>query len=219
LLNHVSAVDEKGALTVFTRSLKEYELVGEGYGDMMLTVLRAMGFVGRPDLHRRPGRPSGMPERYIPAPTHQMKMTVEFDFGIGLSEKLDGNELFRQYALFSVDQTYVQNQKMDPTFFLISYFPINKWETTLPAHFNLATLENSKASFGTLIKSDGTPDYVLRLFNAEDAAAKAGDLVLGDGLRVVGKTDLVEEKMSSQDRLADEFKPGELLNLVIRKDK
>lgn len=217
LLNHVSVVDEKGALTVFTRSLKEYELVGEGYGDMMLTVLRAVGFVGRPDLHRRPGRPSGMPERYLPAPTHQMKMSVEFDFGIGFSKKLDGNKLFRQYALFSVDQTYVQNQKMDPTFFLISYFPINKWETTLPAQFHFATLEGSEASFGTFVKSDGGDEYILRLFNAESTPRDCGQLRLGGGLRVVAKTDLVEEEREERDGLAEQFGAGELLNLVVKK--
>jgi mannosylglycerate hydrolase len=218
LLNHVSAVDDKGALTVYTRSLKEYELVGDGYGDMMLTVLRAMGFVGRPDLHRRPGRPSGMPERYLPAPTHQMKMTVEFDFGIGFSKELDGNKLFRQYAHFAIDQTYVQNQKMDPTFFLISYFPINEWETTLPAQFNLASLENSEASFGTLIKSDGSDEYILRLFNAESTPQKAGELKLGTGLNVVAKTDIVEEQREMRDGLAEHLDAGELLNLVIKKN-
>jgi mannosylglycerate hydrolase len=218
LLNHVSAVDEKGALTIYTRSLKEYELVGEGYGDMMLTVLRAMGFVGRPDLHRRPGRPSGMPERYLPAPTHQMKLTVEFDFGIGFSKQLDANKLFREYALFAIDETYVQNQKMDPTFFLISYFPINEWETTLPAKFNLATLENSNASFGTLIKSDGSEEYILRLFNAESEPKDAGSLALGDGFEVVAKTDLVEEAREKRDGLGEQFGSGELLNLVIKQN-
>lgn len=217
LLNHVSAVDEKGALTVFTRSLKEYEFVGKDFGDVMLTVFRAMGYVGLPDRHRRPGRPSGMPERLIPAPTHQMKGTVEFDFGIGFYPELDANRLFRDYAIFAVDPIYCQNQKIDPTFFLISYFPINAWPTPLPANYSFAALENSAGSFGTLIKSDGTDDYILRLFNAEAQPRRSGQLNLGPGLGVVAKTDLMEEKPIKQDELAEELKAGELLNLVIRK--
>ena len=218
LLNHVSAVDEKGVLTMFTRSLKEYEFVGEEFGDLMLTVFRAMGYVGLPDRHRRPGRPSGMPERLIPAPTHQMQGTVEFDFGIGFYSSLDANRLFRDYATFSVDPIYCQNQQIDPTFFLISYFPINSWPMPLPAQYSFATLENPGGSFGTLIKSDGSDDYILRLFNAEGSPHVSGDLKLGKDLKVVAKTDLVEENPTKQDKLAGEFKSGELLNLVIRQN-
>ena len=216
LLNHVSTQDEKGVLTVFTRSLKEYEFVGEGFGDLMLTVLRAMGYVGLPDRRRRPGRPSGMPERLLPAPTHQMQGTVEFDFGIGFSATLDGNKLFREYAIFAVDPIYSQKQKIDPTFFLISYFPINPWVPALPAHFKFASID-SDASYGTLIKSDGGEGYILRMFNAEAEPLKSGVLSLGAGLALTGKTDLVEENHTAMQTLAEQFAAGELLNLVITK--
>jgi mannosylglycerate hydrolase len=219
LLNHVSAVDDKGALTVFTRSLKEYEFTGEGYSDLMLTVLRAMGYVGLPDLHRRPGRPSGMPERLLPAPTHQlMGKTIEFDFGIGFSPELDANLLFRQYAEFAVDPLYGQNQTIDPTFYPISYFPINPWPTALPRQYRFASLRDPGVSFGTFIKSDGSPDHILRLFNAESSPRKPGQLILGEGLRVAAKIDLVEETRIEQDTFPAEFKSGELLNLVIQQN-
>lgn len=217
LLNHVSAVDGKGVLTVYTRSLKEYEFVGEGYSNLMITVFRAMGYVGRPDLHRRPGRPSGMPERLLPAPTHQMQGTIEFDFGIGFTPELDGNRLFREYATFAVDPLYCQNQKIDPTFFLISYFPINPWPSALPANYDFACLEDSDVSFGTLIKSDTSADYILRLFNAQARPQNAGQLALGGDLKVVARTDFAEETPIAQDRLVEQFKAGEVLNLVIRR--
>ncbi len=214
LLNHVSTQDEKGVLTVFTRSLKEYEFVGAGFGDLMLTVFRAMGYVGLPDRRRRPGRPSGMPERLLPSPTHQMQGTVAFDFGIGFSATLDGNKLFREYTIFAVDPIYSQKQKIDPTFFLISYFPINPWVPALPAHFKFASID-SEASFGTLIKSDGGEGYILRMFNAEAAPLPSGALSLGSGLALTAKTDLVEENHTPMKKLAEQFAAGELLNLVI----
>jgi len=216
LLNHVSTQDEQGVLTVFTRSLKEYEFVGDGFGDLMLTVFRAMGYVGLPDRHRRPGRPSGMPERLLPAPTHQMQGTVEFDFGIGFSAALDGNKLFREYAIFAVDPIYSQKQKIDPTFFLISYFPINPWTPPLPAHFTFGSID-PQASFGTLIKSDGGEGYILRMFNAEAEPLRAGQLSLGRSLALSARTDLAEETHTPLQTLPGEFKPGELLNLVITK--
>lgn len=217
LLNHVSAVDEKGVLTVYTRSLKEYEFIGKGFSDIMLTVFRAIGYVGLPDLHRRPGRPSGMPERLLPAPTHQMKGRIEFDFGIGFSQQLDANLLFREYAEFAVDPLYGQNQTLDPAFYPISYFPINPWPTPLPRQYHFAALQDSGVSFGTLIKSDISEDYILRLFNAENFPRKLGRVVLGEDLNLVARTDLVEENRISQDKFDDELKIGELVNFVIEK--
>ena len=219
LLNHVSAVDDNGVLTIFTRSLKEYEFIGEGFSDLMLTVLRAVGYVGLPDLHRRPGRPSGMPERLLPAPTHQlMGSHIEFDFGIGFSVGLDANLLFRNYAEFAVDPLYGQNQTIDPTFYPISYFPINPWPKALPRQYSFASLQDPGVSFGTFIKSETSPGYVLRLFNAEDVPSKPGQLNLGEGLKVVAKTDLIEETTVDQDELAVEFGAGELLNLVVERN-
>jgi mannosylglycerate hydrolase len=217
LLNHVSAADDRGVITVFTRSLKEYEFIGEDFSDLMVTMFRAVGYVGLPDLHRRPGRPSGMPERLIPAPTHQMQGTIEFDLGVGFSAALDANRLFRQYAAFAVDPIYCQNQDIDPTFFLISYFPINPWPEPLPRQYTFACLEGSEASFGTLIRSDGRAEYLLRLFNAESRPVEAGILSLNPTLQVTASTDLVEEAREKLSGLAKQLAAGELLNLVIAK--
>jgi mannosylglycerate hydrolase len=186
----------------------------------MLTVLRAMGYVGLPDLHRRPGRPSGMPERLLPASTHQlMGKTIEFDFGIGFSPELDANCLFREYAEFAVDPLYGQNQTIDPTFYPISYFPINPWPKPLTRQYSFASLQEPGVSFGTFIKSDGSPDYILRLFNAESSPSEPGQLILGEDLSVTAKTDLMEETRSEQDELAAELKAGELLNVVIKQNR
>jgi mannosylglycerate hydrolase len=213
-------VDDKGVLTVFTRSLKEYEFIGERFSDLMLTVLRAVGYVGLPDLHRRPGRPSGMPERLLPAPTHQlMGSRIEFDFGIGFSRTLDANQLFREYAEFAVDPLYGQNQTIDPTFYPISYFPINPWPKPLPRQYRFASLQDPGVSFGTFIQSETSADYVLRLFNADDAPRNPGQLTLGKDLSVAARTDLMEETWIEQDALSAEFKAGELLNLVIRQNR
>ncbi len=190
LLNHVSAADDAGVLTVYTRSLKEYEFAGEGYGDIMLTVLRAIGYIGLPDLHRRPGRPSGMAERLFPAPTHQLaEASVQIDIGIGFGGSLDENRIFRTYAEFATNPLYAQNQKLDPLFYPISYFPINPWDEELPRQLNVATIVNPGASYGTIIQSDRDESTLLRLFNASDAAVHAGTLRLSDHLSVTATTE------------------------------
>jgi mannosylglycerate hydrolase len=222
LLNHVSAVDDSGALTVYTRSLKEYEFAGEDCSDILLTVLRAVGHVGLPDLHRRPGRPSGMPERLLPAPGHQLRdVSVEFDFGIGFSSALDENQVFRTYAEFAVDPLYGQNQELDPMFYPISYFPINPWSDPLPRELHVATIDDPGVSYGTLVEADQDTSRLMRLFNASAEPVAAGTLRLGAGLTVAGVTNLTDEDRVPADAMKADFGHGELTTLVIagsRKD-
>lgn len=217
LLNHVSAVDTVGALTLYTRSLKEYEFMGEGYGDVALTVLRAVGHVGLPDLHRRPGRPSGMAERIFPASSHQLDgVTIGFDFGIGFSAELDPNAVFRSYAEFAANPLYGQNQTLDPLFYPISYFPINPWREPLPRERQLASVDQPGLSFGTLTRADAGDAYVLRVFNAADESRPAGSLRLGVGLVVAATTNLTDEERVPAARIAEHLRPGELANVVIQ---
>ncbi len=216
LLNHVSAVDDAGAVTIHTRSAKEYEFVGEGYGDIELTVLRAVGYVGLPDLHRRPGRPSGMPEKLLPASSHQLDdATIEIDFGIGFSATLDENEVFRRYAEFATNPLSGQNQNLDPMFYPISYFPINPWSDPLPRSLDVVTLDDPGVSFGTLVESDRDRSPLVRLFNASDRAVDVGTLRLPGSLEVTATTNLTDEERTPAAALAAEFGPGHLTTVVL----
>jgi mannosylglycerate hydrolase len=223
LLNHVSAVDDAGVVTIYTRSLKEYEFVGEGYGDVMLTVLRAVGYIGLPDLHRRPGRPSGMAERLFTSPTHQLDdIDIQIDIGIGFgvaldSSVIDQNAIFRTYAEFATNPLYSQNQKLDPLFYPISYFPINPWSVGLPRELSVFTIDDPGVSFGTVVESDRDESTLIRLFNASADEVLVGTPRLAAGRRVLGATDLIDENRAPGEDIGARFAPGQLTTLVIGK--
>lgn len=161
-----------------------------------------------------------MAERILPAQGHQLAgMSIAFDFGIGLAAGLDPNHTFRQYAEFATNPLYGQNQNLDPQFYPISYFPLNPWREPLPRQRQLATIEDPGTSFGTLTRADTDDHYVLRLFNASDAEASAGSLGLGPGLAVTATTNLTDEDRAAADRLPADLGPGELINLVIGREK
>lgn len=225
LLNHVSAVDDAGVVTIYTRSLKEYEFVGKGYGDVMLTVLRAVGYIGLPDLHRRPGRPSGMAERLFTSPTHQLDdAAIQIDIGIGFQAArdeavIDENLIFRTYAQFATNPLYSQNQKLDPLFYPISYFPINPWSAGLPRELDVFTIDQPGVSFGTVVESDRDTSTLIRLFNASGVAVPAGTSGLPANLNITGSTDLIDENRMPADEMGAQFAPGQLTTLVIGKRK
>ena len=69
-------------MTVMTKSSKEYELIDEGNKDIAVVLFRSYGAMGYPDLHRRPGRPSGLDYMIFQTPKCQMLKENSFDLAL-----------------------------------------------------------------------------------------------------------------------------------------
>ncbi len=81
-LQSVTAVtDGKVGLCLMTSGIREYEVDSDTPGDIALTLFRAVGFMGKPDLLYRPGRLSGMP---LPTPDSQLQARLTFEFAMRL---------------------------------------------------------------------------------------------------------------------------------------
>ena len=215
LLNHVSAVGEEYNLTVFTRSTKEYEFTDEDYSNIQLTLFRSVGFVGLPDLNRRPGRPSGLANKIFAAPEHQMLGENTFDIGIGIYSGFDGNQIMRDYAEFAVGAMYYQNQNLDKTIYPISYFPINPLETNLPKEYTFLTLNAFLGSYGTVKKAQKENGYILQIFNSEQNLIEGGELKVGFDCNGVVHVNMLEEETSDANQNPMTLKTGELKNLLM----
>ena len=59
-LSYVALSDETRTVAVLTGGPREYEVVGEGHDTLAITLLACVGTLGKPNLLRRPGRPSGI---------------------------------------------------------------------------------------------------------------------------------------------------------------
>ncbi|MHB8807198.1 MAG: glycoside hydrolase family 38 N-terminal domain-containing protein [Anaerolineaceae bacterium] len=215
LLNHVSAVGEEYTLTVFTRSIKEYDFTDEDFSTIQLTLFRSVGDVGLPDLNRRPGRPSGLANKIFAAPEHQMFGENTFDIGVGFYSGFDGNQITRDYAEFAVGALYYQNQSMDKTIYPISYFPINPLDTYLPEEYKFLALEAFTGSYGTVKKAEKENGYILQIFNSEQKLIEGGELKLGFDCKHFVHVNLLEEEISHVNRNPMTLKNGELKNLLL----
>ena len=217
LLNHVSAVGEEYTLTVFTRGLKEYQFTGDNFSDINLTLFRSMGYVGLPDLNRRPGRPSGLANKIFPSPEHQLLGENTFDFGVAFYPQYDGNQIMRDYAEFAVDPMCFQDQDIDKTLYPIAYFPINPLEKRLPRTYKFLSLDNFKGSFGTVRKTEKQDGYLLQIFNSEESVLEGGELELGFDCSRKLHVNLLEEPMSDEDQSLTMLTKGELKNVLLVK--
>lgn len=77
-LSYVSLSDAQ-TTTVFTNSTREYEIIGENHDTIAITLLRSVGVLGKSDLVRRPGRPSGI---NAPTPDSQLLGDLKLDLAL-----------------------------------------------------------------------------------------------------------------------------------------
>src|SRR5699024_6295045 len=96
-LDFVNLHDADKSVTVFSRGVKEYEIVGAKQKRTALTLFRAVGYLGKPDLLRRPGVASGNQFRYIETPDSQLQKSMTFSFSIAIEEQFQEAEAFRHY--------------------------------------------------------------------------------------------------------------------------
>lgn len=163
LLNHVTVSDTKKSFTIFSRGVKEYELKEDD--TLALTLFRCVGHLGKPNLNRRPGRPSGLRDKIIETPLSQMKGKNKFEFALKFYSDFSENMIFLDYIEYAVDKCYYQNQRLNRLVYNLSYFHCNPLITLKNDESSLLQL-TAKIPFISLVKKD--EDYLLRVFNASN---------------------------------------------------
>lgn len=171
LLNYVSVEDDE-VMTVMTKSSKEYELIDEGNKDIAVVLFRSYGAMGYPDLHRRPGRPSGLDYMIFQTPKCQMLKENSFDLALMWYESYDGNRICQDYIQYACPQLCFEGQHFDKSVHPISYFPTNPPEQRLPDSWSFLNMDELQGCFGSLVKEK---DYwLLRLYNNEIEPVSCG---------------------------------------------
>lgn len=74
----VSLADEQRGVAVFPKGVREYEIIGDDYSTIRITLFRTYGAMGKEDLLYRPGRASG--ETIIETPDAQLLKYLSLDF-------------------------------------------------------------------------------------------------------------------------------------------
>ena len=82
-LSYVALADEGRTVAVLTNSTREYEVVGERRDTLAVTLLACVGTLGKADLVRRPGRPSGIA---LATPDSQCHGVTSFSLGLLLAD-------------------------------------------------------------------------------------------------------------------------------------
>lgn len=213
LLNYVSVEDDE-VMTVMTRSSKEYELIQEGTRDLAIVLFRSYGAMGYPDLHRRPGRPSGLDYMVFQTPNCQMLKENSFDLALTWYDTYDGNRIGNDYIAYACPQICFENQPFDKSIHPISYFPTNPLAQTLPDNWSFLNIEKLEGCFGSLVKEE---DYwLLRLYNNEIKPALCGTIQSDEQL-ILSQTTLDHAFCKRISSKPEPLQKGELRMIQIQK--
>ncbi len=152
-LGHVGLSDNRHAVGILTNSSREYEIIGDTYDTIAITVLRAVGVLGKEELYRRPGRPSG-----IKLPTPDSQMIGKLTISLALTFTEDRTEVaYDEAEYLTTIETYNQMP--------YHAMKLNKSKQVTPYKHSVFSLENKKAILSTLKKAENSIELLARFYN------------------------------------------------------
>ncbi len=213
LLNTVALKGEDKFTAIFTHGCKEYQIVGQEFDKIAVTLFRACGHFGLPDLSRRPGRASGTPNKITPTPDSQLLKRLTFDLAIVTGAQYQANVIRQQYVEFATQTVFYHEQKLCRAGeYNISFFDTNPLRNQIPSNFSLFEVQGTDAVFSTLIKAKDGNGYILRMYNCEESPIEAGSVASAHGYQCLETTNLLEQ---GQGEVATTLRQGELRSVRI----
>ena len=164
MLSFVSLSDGGHGVSVLTNSTREYEIIGDKSDTIAITLFRSVGVLGKEELLRRPGRPSGIK---LPTQDSQMlgKLTLDFAIVTHSGDPLSANagRLAKEYL------TPIQFYNKIP----YNAMKLNQAEAKTPVNYSLLKETNPEVVLSTLKKAEKADQLVLRFFNPTNQAKTA----------------------------------------------
>ncbi|MEY8292811.1 glycoside hydrolase family 38 C-terminal domain-containing protein [Carnobacteriaceae bacterium 52-44] len=219
MLNYVNIHDQKSSLSVMVKGIKEYQIIGDSFNQVALTLFRSVSYLGKPELIRRPGKASGNEFKYIETPDSQLVGELEFEFSVVLSDHFDEVEVGKEYLSYGVEVPYYQIQNLNVFTSPVRYFVSNELTQPTFQFQDLISLESEKVLFSSFRRARNNEGYELRLFNPSlDQTVDGGQIKLNESIDYT-TVNLLGEKLTSDQKsntiVLGEFKPGEIKTILL----
>ncbi len=214
LLHFVNSHDKQSSWSILSNGQKAYQLIGKNFEQIAITLFRCVGFLGRPDMIRRPSDASGLINKWVSTPDSQLQGMQHISCGLIVNEKFDPTSLQKLRNQMISPFLWFQKQKIDEYTNPLQHFWINK-NSELLKHKKLFDLISDELVVSSLYTSYDNAGIVLRVYNPNKYIVKrAGRLDFNHMANVV-KMNLNDEvqKTVAVDANSYElydFKPGEI---------
>jgi mannosylglycerate hydrolase len=163
MLSFIGLSDDQHGISVLTNSIREYEIIGDNYDTVAITLFRSVGVLGKEEMLRRPGRPSGIK---LPTPDSQMLGKLMLDFAIttheGSTTAANIGRIAKEY------NTAIQTYNKIPH----NAMRLNPEDVKTPLSFSFLQETSSDTVLSVLKKAENEDHFVLRFFNPTEKESK-----------------------------------------------
>ncbi|MNO77355.1 Mannosylglycerate hydrolase [compost metagenome] len=161
----VSLYDQNQTFSVYTRGLKEYEVLSKS-SEIALTLFRSNEFLGKDDLLWRPGRASGINNKVVYTPDAQMIQEMKFEYAIGLyEEKLNPQKIFNEIDIYQEHFLAYQKQTLNTFEGRLERFDIPKLNIPLSETDTILSIDNANIFMSTCKQGYSDDSVIARFFN------------------------------------------------------
>ncbi|MGG0176419.1 mannosylglycerate hydrolase [Gottfriedia acidiceleris] len=156
MLSYVGLLDNDFGVSVLTNSTREYEIVGEKFDTIAITLFRSVGFLGKEEMVRRPGRPSGIK---LPTPDSQMIGKLSLEFAIATYNKEENvARIAKEYLTPVVAYNKIPYDAMK----------LNESVVKTPLEFSFFRERSANVVLSTLKKAEKVDKFVIRFYNSSE---------------------------------------------------
>lgn len=148
MLSYVKMANDR--LSFLTNSIREYEATNEQ--NLAITLFRCTGYLGKEDLYRRPGRPSGIK---MATPDQQMLGLQSYQFALVCTNNDEIAILAKEYLTPVITYNKMPYNAMK----------LNKSTIKVPYQYSLLTINNKSFILSALKKAEYDDGYILRGYN------------------------------------------------------
>ena len=159
--SNVCLHEDNRGVAVMTEGVREYEIVGEKFDTIRLTLFRTFSHMGKSDLLFRPGRASG--ETIVETPDAQLLGKLQFKFALYFF-----NTSFNQANVAKKAKEYLTPMKVYQFSDFLNgrlIYAFRDEEKNLPQEYSLADFTKTQAVMSAFKKAENGEGYVVRFFN------------------------------------------------------
>lgn len=220
MLHWTNLHDDQNSFTVISKGIKEYQMIGTEFNKIALTLFRSVGFLGRPDLIRRPGVASGNQFTYIPTPDSQLQEELHFKFALSWDEMFDPAQIMKQFQTYAVTNPYYQVQGINQFTNTLKYFvmhPLNNQLQNKP----FLEIKNDQLIFSSLTEAKDGAGWLLRIYNPNKFTIQGDSIIDLEKESMISLTNFTGEFITDlglqKDISVGKFVPGEIKTIRIEK--
>ena len=176
----VSLANDHENVSIITDCVREYQITGEKFDTIALTLFRSTPEMGKAELEDRPGRASGMAN--WETPDANLLKNLKFNFAISIGKN--------EYSISKISN--ISKEYLTPFYYYQAaefknvdiFFLMNKPEIQdVPFDYSIFSSENRNCILSTVKKAEKENALIIRVYNPDDKKSTDFDIIYHDDIK------------------------------------